>query len=69
MVFSWCLNRQPRKIGAPAGDAVAPPSTKISAPWMFEASTEAKNSALLATSSTLPNRLSGMACELRLLSH
>src|SRR4051812_37421778 len=58
------ISDQPRNAGAPAGDDVTPPSTKISAPCTFDESSDARNSTVLATSSGLPKRPSGMVCEI-----
>src|SRR5215472_1347445 len=52
-----------RRIGAPHGAPVAPPSTINSTALMYEESSEARKSAALATSSGSPQRPSGIAEE------
>jgi hypothetical protein len=48
-----------RQAGAVARQDNAPPSTATSAPVMYEASLEARNSTVLATSSAVPERCIG----------
>src|SRR5215472_4046508 len=53
----------PRRIGAPHGAPVAPPSTISSTALTYEESSEARKSTVLATSSGSPQRPSGIAEE------
>ena len=54
---------QPRRIGAPNGAPVAPPSTISSTASMCEESSEAKKRTVLASSSRSPQRPSGITEE------
>src|SRR6202012_2585374 len=53
------LYRQPRRMGAPKGAPVSPPSTISSTALMYDESSEARKSTALASSSGSPQRPSG----------
>src|SRR6202044_3956592 len=53
------INGQPRRMGAPKGAPVSPPSTISSTALIYDESSEARKSTALATSSGSPQRASG----------
>src|ERR1700752_662340 len=58
--FRWVAFRaQARRMGAPNGAPVAPPSTTSSTALMYDESSEARKSTALASSSGWPQRPSG----------
>src|SRR5215467_2322170 len=59
---------QPRRMGAPNGAPVAPPSTINSTALTYEESSEARKSTALATSFGSPQRPSGIAEETNVAS-
>src|ERR1700722_9573255 len=54
------VKRQPRRMGAPNGAPVIPPSTISSTALMYDESSEARKSTALARSSGSPQRPSGI---------
>src|SRR5271166_6664900 len=59
LLHALTLCVQPRRMGAPNGAPVAPPSTISSTALIYEESSEARKSTALATSSASPQRPSG----------
>src|SRR5579863_3900213 len=63
LLHAVTLSGQPRRMGAPNGAPVAPPSTISSTALTYEESSEARKSTALASSSGSPQRPSGMTDE------
>ena len=63
LLHALTLCGQPRRMGAPNGAPVAPPSTISSTALTYEESSEARKSTALAMSSGSPQRPSGMTDE------
>src|SRR5271157_4860956 len=63
LLHALTLCGQPRKMGAPNGAPVTPPSTISSTALTYEESSDARKSTALATSSGSPQRPCGMTDE------